>query len=109
MDHGLHLPLMDFGGNPLTLNHLIAYAETGQQLGFSALAANDDPVFFRPWLDGPTALATILEHSERMDLATTASMPIVRGPSTRLRTDAVCPSHQTTHIPLRLARRPELG
>ena len=109
MDHGLHLPLMDFGGNPLTLNHLIAYAENSQQLGFSALAANDHLVFSKPWQDGPTALATILEHSERMDLATTVSLPIVRGPSTGLRTDAVCPSHQTTHIPLRLARRPELG
>ena len=109
MDYGLHLPLMDIGGNPLTLNYLIAYAETGQQLGFCALAANDDPVFFRPWLDGPTALATILEHSEHMDLATTVSLPIVRGPSTRLQANTVGPSHQTTNIPLRLARRPKLG
>ena len=80
MDFGLHLPLMDFGGNPLTLDHLIAYAETGQQLGFSALAANDHLVFSRPWLDGPTALATVLTHSGRMDLATTVSLPVVRGP-----------------------------
>ena len=108
MDYGLHLPLMDFGGNPLTLSHLIAYPETGPQLGFSALAVNDHLVFSRPWLDGPTALATILEHSERLDLATTVSMPIVRCPSTRLRTDTVCPSHQTNKIPLRSAGRPEL-
>ncbi len=80
MDYGLHLPLMDFGGNPFTLDHLIDYAETGQQLGFSALAANDHLVFSRPWLDGPTALAAILAHSARMDLATTVSLPIVRGP-----------------------------
>ena len=80
MDFGLHLPLMDFGGNPFTLDHLIAYAETGQQLGFSALAANDHLVFSRPWLDGPTALATVLTHSGRMDLATTVSLPVVRGP-----------------------------
>ncbi len=80
MDFGLHLPLMDFGGNPFTLDHLITYAETGQQLGFSALAANDHLVFSRPWLDGPTALAAILTHSEGMDLATTVSLPIVRGP-----------------------------
>ena len=57
MDFGLHLPLMDFGGNPLTLDHLITYAETGQELGFSALAANDHLVYSKPWLDGPTALA----------------------------------------------------
>jgi alkanesulfonate monooxygenase SsuD/methylene tetrahydromethanopterin reductase-like flavin-dependent oxidoreductase (luciferase family) len=80
MDYGLHLPLMDFGGNPFTLDHLITYAETGQQLGFSALAANDHLVFSKPWLDGPTALATVLSHSGRMDLATTVSLPIVRGP-----------------------------
>ncbi len=80
MDYGLHLPLMDFGSNPFTLDHLITYGETGQQLGFSALAANDHLVFSRPWLDGPTALATVLTHSEGMDLATTVSLPIVRGP-----------------------------
>lgn len=80
MDFGLHLPLMDFGGNPFTLDHLITYAETGQQLGFRALAANDHLVFSKPWLDGPTALATVLSHSGRMDLATTVSLPIVRGP-----------------------------
>ena len=80
MDYGLHLQLMDFGGNTFTLDDLIAYAETGQQLGFSALAANDHLVFSRPWLDGPTALATVLTHSGRMDLATTVSLPVVRGP-----------------------------
>ena len=65
MDFGLHLPLMDFGGNPFTLDHLITYAETGEQLGFSALAANDHLVYSKPWLDGPTALAAILSHSGR--------------------------------------------
>lgn len=80
MDYGLHLPLIDFGGNPFTLNHLITYAETGQQLGFSALAANDHMVFSKPWLDGPTALASVLSHSGNMDLATTVSLPIIRGP-----------------------------
>jgi probable F420-dependent oxidoreductase len=80
VDFGLHLPLMDFGGNPFTLEHLITYAETGQQLGFSALAANDHLVYSKPWLDGPTALATVLSHSGSMDLATTVALPIVRGP-----------------------------
>ena len=80
MDFGLHLPLMDFGGNPFTLDHLITYAETSQELGFSALAANDHLVYSKPWLDGPTALAALLSHSGSMDLATTVSLPIVRGP-----------------------------
>jgi alkanesulfonate monooxygenase SsuD/methylene tetrahydromethanopterin reductase-like flavin-dependent oxidoreductase (luciferase family) len=80
MDFGLHLPLMDFDGNPFTLDHLIAYAETGQQLGFRALAANDHMVFSKPWLDGPTALAAALAHSGSMNLVTTVSLPVVRGP-----------------------------
>ena len=63
MDFGLHLPLMDFGGNPFTLDHLITYAETNRELGFSALAANDHLIYSKPWLDGPTALATVLSHS----------------------------------------------
>lgn len=80
MDYGAHLPLMDFGGNPYTLEHLVAYAETAERLGFQALAANDHMVFSVPWLDGPTALATVLAHSGRMTLATTVALPIVRGP-----------------------------
>lgn len=80
MDFGLHLPLMDFGGNPYTLDHLLAYVEAAERLGYAALAANDHLVFSRPWLDGPTALATVLSHSGRMDLATTVSLPVVRGP-----------------------------
>jgi alkanesulfonate monooxygenase SsuD/methylene tetrahydromethanopterin reductase-like flavin-dependent oxidoreductase (luciferase family) len=80
MDYGLHLPLMDFGRNPFTLEHLIAYAETARQLGFSALAANDHLVFSKPWLDGPTALSAVLAHSGRMDLVTTVSLPVIRGP-----------------------------
>ena len=80
MDFGLHLPLIDFGGNSFTLDGLMRYAETGEQLGFSALAANDHLVFSRPWLDGLTALATVLAHSGHMDLATTVSLPVVRGP-----------------------------
>src|SRR5512147_1552356 len=37
-------------------------------------------VFSRPWLDSPTALAAVLSHSGGMDLATTVSLPVVRGP-----------------------------
>ena len=80
MDFGLHLPLLDFENNPYTLDHLIHYVETGRQLGFRGVAANDHLVFSKPWLDGPTAIAAVLSHSGDMDLATTVSLPIVRGP-----------------------------
>jgi len=80
MEFGLHLPLLDFGGHPFTLDHLVTYAAAGRELGFRALSANDHLIFSRPWLDGPTALAAVLSHSGDMDLATTVSLPIVRGP-----------------------------
>jgi alkanesulfonate monooxygenase SsuD/methylene tetrahydromethanopterin reductase-like flavin-dependent oxidoreductase (luciferase family) len=80
MDFGAHLPLMDFGGNPYTLDHLRGYTRTAAQLGFRALAANDHLVFPVPWLDGPTALAAMVEHSGAMELMTTVSLPAVRGP-----------------------------
>ena len=80
MDFGAHLPLMDFGGHPYTLDHLVTYTRTAEQLGFSALAANDHMVFSVPWLDGPTALAAVMEHSGEMALATTIALPVVRGP-----------------------------
>ena len=80
MDFGAHLPLMDFGGNPYTFEHLAEYTDTAARLGFSALSVNDHMVFSVPWLDGPTALAAMVEHSGSMTLATTVSLPIVRGP-----------------------------
>jgi probable F420-dependent oxidoreductase len=80
MDFGVHLPLMDFGGNPYTLDHLVAYATRAEQLGFAALSVNDHLVFSVPWLDGPTALAAVIEHTGTMTLATTVALPVVRGP-----------------------------
>src|SRR5256885_7161652 len=47
---------------------------------FTTLAANDHMVFDVPWLDGPTALASVIGDSEPMTLATTVSLPVVRGP-----------------------------
>jgi alkanesulfonate monooxygenase SsuD/methylene tetrahydromethanopterin reductase-like flavin-dependent oxidoreductase (luciferase family) len=77
---GAHLPLMDFGGNTYDGAMLRAYARRAADLGFSTLAANDHLVFDVPWLDGPTALASVIEASEPMTLATTVALPVVRGP-----------------------------
>ena len=71
---------MDFGGHPYTLDHLVAYTKAAAQLGFSALSVNDHMVFGVPWLDGPTALAAVMEHSADMALATTVTLAVVRGP-----------------------------
>lgn len=80
MDFGVHLPLLDFGGNPFSLEHLLAYAETAERLGYQALSVNDHLLFSRPWLDGPIALAVVLAKTGRMTLATTVALPTIRGP-----------------------------
>jgi probable F420-dependent oxidoreductase len=80
MDFGVHLPLIGFDGRPWSLRYLLEYAETAESLGFAALAVNDHLVFSRPWLDGPTALSSVLAATGQMDLMTTVALPVVRGP-----------------------------
>jgi alkanesulfonate monooxygenase SsuD/methylene tetrahydromethanopterin reductase-like flavin-dependent oxidoreductase (luciferase family) len=80
VDFGAHLPLIDFGGHPYTLEHLVGYTKAAAELGFSVLTVNDHLVFPVPWLDGPTALAAMLSHSGDMTLATTVALAAVRGP-----------------------------
>src|SRR5439155_10656752 len=80
MNFGAHLPLMDFGGNPFTLSHLTSFTQTAADLGFDAVSVNDHLVFSVPWLDGPSALAAVLERSGDMTLATTIALGVVRGP-----------------------------
>jgi alkanesulfonate monooxygenase SsuD/methylene tetrahydromethanopterin reductase-like flavin-dependent oxidoreductase (luciferase family) len=86
VDFAAHLPLMDFGGHPYSLDHLVRYAEATVRLGFSALSANDHLVFPVPWLDGPTALTAVLGHSGGMALVTTVALPVVRGPAAMAKT-----------------------
>ena len=80
MDYGVHLPLIAFSEKPFSLEHLLAFTETAEQLGFKTLCANDHLAFSRPWLDGPTALASVLPRTGQMTLATTVALPVVRGP-----------------------------
>jgi len=44
------------------------------------LCVNDHLLFSRPWLDGPTTLAAVIDESGSMRLATTVSLPVLRGP-----------------------------
>ncbi len=82
MRYGAHLPLIDFDGRGWPLPTLTGYVRTAAGLGLSALAANDHLVFQRPWLDGIVALASIVEASGDLELATTAVLPVVRGVAT---------------------------
>jgi alkanesulfonate monooxygenase SsuD/methylene tetrahydromethanopterin reductase-like flavin-dependent oxidoreductase (luciferase family) len=79
VEYGAHLPLIDLGA-PRSLPMLRAYVRAAARLGYRYLSANDHMVFSRPWLDGPTALAALIEASQDMTLVTTAGLPVLRGP-----------------------------
>jgi len=81
MDYGVHLPLIAFDERPWTLKRLLDYTRTAERLGYSSLAVNDHLLFSRPWLDGPTALSSVLAATGQMDLMTTVALPVVRGPA----------------------------
>jgi alkanesulfonate monooxygenase SsuD/methylene tetrahydromethanopterin reductase-like flavin-dependent oxidoreductase (luciferase family) len=80
MDLGVHLPLMQFDPEPLSWDRLAGTVDTARECGFAAVSSNDHFVFATPWLDGPAALASMIERSGEMTLATTISLPVLRGP-----------------------------
>ena len=80
MKVGVHLPLMEFRGEGLALGRVMETVDAAREVGFHAISANDHLVFSTPWLDGLSALAAAVERSGRMTLATTVSLPAVRGP-----------------------------
>jgi alkanesulfonate monooxygenase SsuD/methylene tetrahydromethanopterin reductase-like flavin-dependent oxidoreductase (luciferase family) len=80
VEYGAHLPLIDFEGARPTLADLRAYAGRAAVLGYRFLGVNDHLVFSRPWLDGPVALAATIDAAADLTIATTVSLPVVRGP-----------------------------
>ena len=80
MELGVHLPLMEFGEEGQSLARLTRAVDAARDCGLSAISANDHFLFQRPWLDGPTALAAVLDRSGDMELATTVSLVSLRGP-----------------------------
>jgi alkanesulfonate monooxygenase SsuD/methylene tetrahydromethanopterin reductase-like flavin-dependent oxidoreductase (luciferase family) len=80
MDLGVHLPLMQFGSEALSLRRLGEAVDAARGCGFAAVSANDHFIFSTPWLDGPTALASVIDRSGHMTLATTLSLAVLRGP-----------------------------
>jgi alkanesulfonate monooxygenase SsuD/methylene tetrahydromethanopterin reductase-like flavin-dependent oxidoreductase (luciferase family) len=81
MEIGAHLPLIPLSSGAPSLAGLRTYAEAASRLGYRWLSANDHLVFRRPWLDGLTALAAVLDVSGDLGLATTVCLPAVRGPA----------------------------
>jgi alkanesulfonate monooxygenase SsuD/methylene tetrahydromethanopterin reductase-like flavin-dependent oxidoreductase (luciferase family) len=80
VDFGVHLPLMPFGEERLSFGRLGRAVDTARECGFAAVSANDHFVFQTAWLDGPTALASMIERSGQLILATTVSLAVLRGP-----------------------------
>jgi alkanesulfonate monooxygenase SsuD/methylene tetrahydromethanopterin reductase-like flavin-dependent oxidoreductase (luciferase family) len=72
--------LIELGTGRCTLARICTYARRAAELEYRFLCANDHLMFRRPWIDGPTALAAVLEASGDMTLATTVSLPVIRGP-----------------------------
>jgi alkanesulfonate monooxygenase SsuD/methylene tetrahydromethanopterin reductase-like flavin-dependent oxidoreductase (luciferase family) len=80
LELAVHLPLLEFADEGQSLSRLERVVDAARECGFAAVSANDHFVFARPWLDGPTALAAVLERSGDLELATTLSLVALRGP-----------------------------
>jgi len=71
---------MEFGDEGQSLSRLTRAVDAARECGFAAVSANDHFVFQTPWLDGPTALAAVVERSGALELATTIALAPLRGP-----------------------------
>jgi len=80
MELGVHLPLMPLGAQPVSPGRVRRAVDAARECGFAGLSANDHFVFKTPWLDGPTALTSVIERSGEMTLATTVSLAVLRRP-----------------------------
>jgi alkanesulfonate monooxygenase SsuD/methylene tetrahydromethanopterin reductase-like flavin-dependent oxidoreductase (luciferase family) len=80
LELGIHLPLMEFGDEGQSLDRLMRAVDAAREAGFAAVSANDHFLFQTPWLDGPTALAAVIDRSGTMELATTVALVCLRGP-----------------------------
>ena len=80
MELAVHLPLMEFGDEGQSLARLAGAVDAARDCGFASVSANDHFLFQTPWLDGPTALAAVIDRSGAMELATTVALAALRGP-----------------------------
>src|SRR3954447_16222336 len=83
---GLHLPLMQFGDEPLSSARLERSVDAARDSGFAAVSANDHLLYATALLDGPSALAAVVARSGGMDIATTIALSVIRGPVTLAKT-----------------------
>jgi alkanesulfonate monooxygenase SsuD/methylene tetrahydromethanopterin reductase-like flavin-dependent oxidoreductase (luciferase family) len=86
LELGVHLPLMEFGDEGLSLERLARAVDAARECGLAAISANDHFLFQTPWLDGQAALAAVVERSGEMELATTVALVSLRGPAALAKT-----------------------
>ena len=79
MDAGIHLPLIDFGGEGFSYRRLAETVNAARECEFAAVSANDHFLFPVPWLDGLTALAAVAERSGGLKLMMTVALVTLRG------------------------------
>lgn len=72
--------MLDFQGEGLSRDRLNEAVDAAREAGFRVVSANDHFLFSAPWLDGPTALAAASERAGDMELATSISLAVLRGP-----------------------------
>lgn len=82
---GIHLPQLDFGTAPMSIERISAVVDAARDLGFAPVSANDHFTFSRAWLDGLTLLAVVAERAGALDLVTSIGRPSLRGPVRALR------------------------
>jgi alkanesulfonate monooxygenase SsuD/methylene tetrahydromethanopterin reductase-like flavin-dependent oxidoreductase (luciferase family) len=80
MEAGLHLPQLELFDEGLSHRRLTDAVDAARECGFVAVSANDHFLFGAPWLDGLLALAAVVDRAGSMTLATTVSLPTLRGP-----------------------------
>jgi alkanesulfonate monooxygenase SsuD/methylene tetrahydromethanopterin reductase-like flavin-dependent oxidoreductase (luciferase family) len=78
---GAHLPIAGWGGARPAASTVIECAEAAEALGYTTLCANDHIVFSVPWIDGLVALGAAAARTRSIQLMTTASLLVVRGPA----------------------------
>jgi len=62
------------------MERVASATDAAREARFAAVSANDHFMFSTPWLDGPIALASMVERSGDMELATTIALSALRGP-----------------------------
>lgn len=78
MQYGANLPTGAIAGEQHSLERLLTFVETAEELGYSALGIPDHLVY--PMIDPLTAAAAVLPKIQRMELVTSVVLAVVRGP-----------------------------